>query len=149
MAIKSSILSTVNGFITAIITQAKVRSALSTLLDNFYPTPIYDTHSTTNVFTKTDTDFTYNFKVTKIGRSVHLSGLLRNVTASSIGNQNIVTITLSEYYPYSFATDQIIQAHSSSGAIVNLAITGTTIYIVGVCPPNVDFYFNGNYSTLN
>jgi hypothetical protein len=149
MAIKSSILTTVNGFITAIITQAKVRSALSTLLDNFYPTPISDTHSTTNVFTKTDTDFTYNFKVTKIGRGVNLSGSLRNVTASSIGSQNMASITTSEFLPYSFGSDQTIQAFSLSGQIINLAISSTTIYIVGTCPPNVDFYFNGNYSTLN
>ena len=50
MAIKSSITSTINGFITAIITQTKLRSALSTLLDNFYPTVIYYTNSTTTVF---------------------------------------------------------------------------------------------------
>lgn len=145
MAIKSTITSTINSFITAIITQTKLRNALSTLLDNFYPTPVYDTQATTNVFTKVDNDFTYNIKVAKIGRVVHINGWFENITGSALGSQNIVTITDSEYLPYVFAERQAIQAFSESGQVVTLGISGSSILVTSTTPSAVEFYFNGTY----
>jgi hypothetical protein len=48
MATKANLLSTINGFITAVITQAKHRSSMSTVVDEIYPT-VYIEDETTNV----------------------------------------------------------------------------------------------------
>lgn len=131
------------------ITASEHRAVEGAFVDELYPTPIYDTQATTNVFTKIDNDYTYNFKIAKQGSVVNLSGSLGQSTGGTIGNQNIVTITDTDYLPYAFATDQIIQAFSTSGQVVNLSITGSTIYIVGNTPNNVTFYFNGTYQTVS
>jgi len=147
MAIKSSILSTVNGFITSIITQAKVRSALSTLLDNFYPTVLYDTDATTNVFTKTDTDFEYSFKIAKVGRVVNIDGYIENVTASSISDQPIASITNTEYTLATGIDNYNIVATSLSGLVVFVSLRTNSISVFGTIPKDVKFYFNGCYTT--
>jgi hypothetical protein len=147
MAIKSSILSTVNGFITAIITQAKVRSALSTLLDNFYPTVLYDNQTTTNVFTKTDDDFEYSFKIAKVGRVVHIDGYIENVTASSISDQPIASITNTEYTLATGIDNYNIVATSLSGLVVFVSLRTNSISVFGTIPKDVKFYFNGCYTT--
>lgn len=145
MATKSNILSTVNGFITAIITQLKLRNGFSTIVDNIYPTPIYDTQATTNVYTKAGENFTYNIKIAKIGRVVHINGWFENITPSALGSQNLVTITDSEFLPFVFAQRQSIQAISTSGQVVTLGISGNTIRITTTTPSEVEFYFNGTY----
>ena len=146
MAIKSSITSAVNGFITAIITQTKLRSALSTLLDNFYPTVIYDTNSTTTVFTKADNDFIYDIKVAKVGRLVNICGSFTNDTESAISNQKLADITATEYQTDSLVVNHYVPAISTSGLTIFLSLVGTSIEIVGTAPKDVQFFFNGNYT---
>lgn len=145
MAIKSTITSTINGFITAIITQAKVRSAFSTLLDNIYPTPTYETQATNVIYTKAGENFTYDIKIAKIGRVVHINGRFENITGGALSVQNLVTITDAEYLPFVFTQRQTIQAFSESGQVVNLAISGSSISVATTTPTNVQFYFNGSY----
>jgi hypothetical protein len=147
MAIKSSILSTVNGFITSIVSVSKVRSALSTLLDNFYPTVLYDTDATTNVFTKTDTDFEYSFKIAKVGRVVNIDGYIENVTASSISDQPIASITNTEYTLATGIYNYNIVATSLSGLVVFVSLRTNSISVFGTIPKDVKFYFNGCYTT--
>jgi len=147
MAIKSSILTTVNGFITAIITQAKVRSALSTLLDNFYPTVVIDTQATTTIFTKADTDFTYDIKTSKVGRNVNICGSLKNVTGSVVSDQKLADITSTEYQTDPLILNHYIPAFSVGGQMIFLSLTGTDLDIVGTVPDDTDFYFNGTYTT--
>jgi hypothetical protein len=147
MAIKTSILSTVNGFITSIITQAKVRSALSTLLDNFYPTVVIDTQDTTTIFTKADTDFDYDIKTAKIGRLVNICGSIRNVTDSAISDQKLADITNTEYRTDALTLNHYVLGVSDSGQSIFLSLTGNSIDIVGVAPADMVFYFNGCYTS--
>lgn len=146
MAIKSAITTTINGFITAIITQAKVRSALSTLLDNLYPTVVIDTQATTTIFTKTDTDFNYDIKTAKVGRLVNICGSFENVSGVTKSDQSIMSITNTEYRTDALVLNHYILAVSDSGLIVKLSLTGSNIDLVGVAPTGVKFYFNGNYT---
>jgi hypothetical protein len=147
MAIKSSILSTVNGFITAIVSVSKVRSALSTLLDNFYPTVLYDNQTTTNVITKVDDDFEYSFKIAKVGRVVHIDGYIENVTASSISGQPIASITNTEYTLATGINNYNIVATSLSGLVVFVSLRTNSISVFGNIPIDTKFYFNGCYTT--
>jgi len=132
---------------TAIITQAKVRSALSTLLDNFYPTVITDDQDTTTVFTKTDTDFEYEIKLSKVGRLVSLSGYIENITDISIADQPIATITNTEFVLETGITNYLIPAITLDGLIVFVSLRTNTISLAGTVPPNTKYYFNGSYNT--
>ena len=147
MATKANIISTVNGFITAIITQAKLRSGFSTVVDNIYPTVITDTQDTTTVLTKTDTDFEYEFKICKVGRLVHLSGYIENVTESAITDQPIASITNTEFVLQTGIENYNIPAVSLSGLTVFVSLRTNSISVFGTIPKNVKFYFNGCYNT--
>ncbi len=148
MATKSSILSTINGFITSIVTVLKVRSAFSTLLDNIYPTVVIDIESTTNIFTKVNTDFIYDIKTSKVGRNVNICGSFTNDTESAISDVSIVNITTLEYVVATNVLNHRIPAISESGLIVFLGVTlsGTALELIGTAPKDVKFYFNGTYT---
>lgn len=100
MAIKTSITSTINGFITAIVTVAKLRSAFDTLLNNVYPTPLVDTHLTTNVITAFGSNYEYELTFTKIGRLVHVNGYITNVSGLILDIEDIATISNTEFRPF-------------------------------------------------
>lgn len=147
MATKANIISTVNGFITAIITQAKLRSGFSTVVDNLYPTVITDTQDTTTVLTKTDTDFEYDIKIAKVGSVVNIDGYIENVTASSISDQPIATITNTEYTLATGIENYNIVATSLSGLVVFVSLRTNSISVFGNIPIDTKFYFNGHYTT--
>lgn len=101
MATKTSITSAINGFITAIVTVTKVRSAFDTLLNNLYPTPISDTQLTTNVVTKVGTKIAYNLQFSKVGRNIHISGTIKNVSGPILELvEDILEVTNAEFKPY-------------------------------------------------
>lgn len=148
MATKSSITSTINGFITSLVSVTKVRSAFSTLLDNVYPTVVIDIESTSTIFTKVNDDFIYDIKTSKIGRNVNICGSFTNDTESAISDVSIVNITTPEYVVATNVLNHRIPAISESGLIVFLAVTlnGTALELIGTAPKDVKFYFNGNYT---
>ena len=146
MAIKSSITSTINGFITAIVTVAKTRSAFATLIDNVYPTPIVDTHLTTNILTSINANFTYNLTFTKIGRMVHVNGTITSVSGS-MTVEDIASITTSEFLPYSYYSFDFTTSISNSQCDFNITSYGITI--VSSLGAGESVFFNASYPTLN
>ena len=147
MAIKSSITSTINGFITVIVTVAKTRSAFSTLLDNVYPTPITDTHLTTNVVTSINSNFTYDLTFTKIGRMVHVNGRITSISGSSMFVEDIASITTSEFLPYSGYSFSFTTSISNSKCNFNINSDGITL--ASSLGAGESVYFNVSYPTLN
>ena len=146
MATKANLISAINTFLTAVINPTKHRSSMSTLVDNIYPTVIYDTNSTTTVFTKADNDFIYDIKVAKVGRLVNICGSFTNDTESAISNQKLADITATEYQTDSLVVNHYVPAISTSGLTIFLSLVGTSIEIVGTAPKDVQFFFNGNYT---
>lgn len=146
MATKANLISAINTFLTAVINPTKHRSSMSTLVDNIYPTVIYDTNSTTTVFTKADNDFIYHIKVAKVGRLVNICGSFTNDTEGAISNQKMADITATEYQTDSLVVNHYIPAISESGLTIFLSLVGTSIEIVGTAPKDVEFFFNGNYT---
>ena len=147
MATKTGLIATINGFLTAIITQAKVRSSASAIVDEIYPKVLTDTHlGTTNVITRVNTNYNYRFKFSKSGRNIAVNGSISNATASSIGSFTFANITTAEYS----ATPSVnLMGVSDSGQVIRLTINGTTVSYVGTMPPNTTFYFNGIYHAQN
>lgn len=148
MATKANLISAVNSFITAIINPTKHRNSMLEVIDNIYPTVVIDIESTTNIFTKVNTDFIYDIKTSKIGRNVNICGSFTNDTESAISDVSIVNITTPEYVVATNVLNHRIPAISESGLIVFLGVTlsGTALELIGTAPKDVKFYFNGTYT---
>ena len=150
MAIKSAITTTVNGFITAIITQAKLRSGLSTLLDNFYPTPVNDSFATETYTTKgSNANVIYSIRLSKVGRQVNIIGTISN-TGSSVINPGYVVFTWksNEFYP---ETTNVYPNVYSTGALsfkMLLNQSGITVGFSGL-PAGMTVNFNTTYNSLD
>lgn len=128
MATKTNITSAINGFITAIVTVTKVRSAFDTLLNNVYPTPISDTQLTTNVVTKIGTKFTYNLQFSKVGRNIHIYGSITNVSGSVLNSvEDILEVTNAEFEPYTTYT----LIGSTTNGNVQLSFSSDALTLVG------------------
>jgi hypothetical protein len=99
MATKTGILATINSFLTAIITQAKVRSASSTIVDEIYSVGVSDSNVTETYTTKNGTNVTYRITIKKQGNEVTIKGNLTNTTASALPVQSIFTFKDTEFKP--------------------------------------------------
>ena len=146
MATKTNITSAINGFITAIVTVTKVRSAFDTLLNNVYPTPISDTQLTTNVVTKIGTKFTYNLQFSKVGRNIHIYGSITNVSGSILGSlEEILEVTNAEFEPY---TSYYIIGSNTNGN-VSLSFSSQALTLVGSMGAGETIIINQTYQALN
>jgi len=146
MATKTSITSTINGFITAIVTVTKVRNAFDTLLNNIYPTPILDTQATTNVATSLSANFEYSLQFTKTGRNIHVYGTIQNVSGSILGGvEDVLEITTAEFDPYTTYT--LIGSNSNGNVEFSLNVDALTL----VSSIGVDeiVVINQTYQSLN
>jgi hypothetical protein len=104
MATKAGILSTINGFITSVITQAKHRSSMSTVVDEIYPNNVTDTHLTE----------TYT---TKSGNIAHVKGTITNVTGLFLTPQNIFLWKSNEFRPKSAVNELLFTARNSTDSV--------------------------------
>lgn len=146
MATKTSITSAINGFITAIVTVTKVRSAFDTLLNNVYPTPISDTQLTTNIVTKIGTKFTYNLQFSKVGRNIHIYGSITNISGSILSSvEDILKITNSEFEPY---TNYTLIGSNSNGN-VELYFNSDALTLVSSIGVGETIFINQTYQSLN
>lgn len=111
MATKTNLISAINTQLTAIITQAKVRLAMSLLTDELYPTIVSETDLTSNTITtknSVNTDLHYDIAIIKQGRNVSIKGNVTNASGSIVSNgtnEEFFEITLAEYLPASLSFD--------------------------------------------
>ena len=146
MATKANLITAVNTFLSSVISITKHRNSMLEVINNVYPTVVYDTNSTNTIFTKADDDFIYDIKTAKAGRLVNICGSFTNDTESAISNQKLVDITNTEYRTDALVVNHRIPAISESGLIIFLSLVGNSIEIVGTAPKDVKFFFNGNYT---
>ncbi len=146
MATKTSITSAINGFITAIVTVTKVRSAFDTLLNNVYPTPISDTQLTTNVVTKIGNNFAYNLQFTKTGRNIHICGSITNISGSILNSvEDILEVTNPEFEPY---TNYTLIGSNSNGNI-ELSFNSNALTLTTSMGVGERIIINQTYQSLN
>lgn len=151
MATKSGIISTVNGFITAVITQLKVRNAFLDVINNLYPTTI--TESYTNLATTvTNTAIIANHYYTtywkKQGNVVHIKGKFTNKTGSSVSNEDWFTIPVAEYLPFATVLN-FYGVSETDGRNIKFKISGTTIIAVSLISNNESVIVDFTYFTQN
>ena len=111
MATKTNLISAINAQLTALITQAKVRLAMSLLTDELYPTIVSETDLTTNTITtknSVNTDLHYDIAIIKQGRNVSIKGYVTNASSVIVSygaDDEFLEITLAEYLPASLSFD--------------------------------------------
>ena len=104
MANKATILSNINGFLTAVITQAKVRSASLEVVNELYSNAVSDNQTTETYTTKAGTALNYSFTLKKSGNEVMIKGTITNNGFSVLSSQNVCTWKDTEYKPKSGLT---------------------------------------------
>lgn len=140
---KASLISTINGFITAIVSVTKVRNAYLELINIFFSTTIVKSN------TPASNQFTYNLKFNKKGNMVHCSGFIKNDYAIIKGNEIIFTQTDSELY---CKTGQDTTAYgmnstSLSNQSVMINFNNANIYLNGAFQVGAIIYINASYQT--
>lgn len=145
MATKANWLSTVNGFITAVITQAKLRSAFSTTADEMYPTVVTDDYVSQTYTTNGATVLRYNITIHKSGNSCHIKGIITNPqTNVSIGggNLSIFTWKSNQYKPKAGVNSFAFKAMSGPALEVNFFLDDAGLWINGAVPANTAVSFD-------
>jgi len=139
MATKSALTTAINGFITAVITQAKVRSAFLELINVLFQTTVNDELTTgSNVFWR---DLNYK----KHGNVTFLDGYITNKYAVPKTSLNIVAIPNSELYAKT-GQDAIFFAFTDvNGTPVMLSVSAGNIYLFGTLAPNQKIRINAHY----
>jgi len=101
MATKANLITSINGFLTSVVTILKHRDSMLEVVNELYPTTIEDVYSslteTTTITSKFTTGFYYTLDFKKVGNTVFVNGFVRNSTGS-IFSGVILTLTNSEYY---------------------------------------------------
>lgn len=140
---KASLISTINGFITAIVSVTKVRNAYLELINIFFSTTIVKSN------TSAPNQFTYNLKFNKKGNMVHCSGFIKNDYAIIKGNEIIFTQTDSELYCKTGqdTTAYGMNATALSNQSVMINFNNANIYLNGAFQVGAIIYINASYQT--
>lgn len=92
MANKTTLTSAINGFITAVVSVAKVRNAFLELIDTFFSTTIVKSNAVAV------DQYTYELKFNKRGNKVHVTGFIRNDYSIAVSFTNIFVNDVSELF---------------------------------------------------
>ena len=149
---KDNLITSINNFITAVVTVAKTRSAFADIVNEIYSPTILDDETTTNVFQRgtIQTKFDYTFTLKKRGNIVFISGrVANNSTTTSNALLFLTEIIDPEFYPS--VNQNIIGISNNSERIVLTALntpdfkgfSGNLVFI----PASGSFNFNGFYFT--
>lgn len=146
MATKSEILSTINGFLTAIITQAKVRSASATIVDELYPTVVTDSVDNETYTTKAGANLDYSITIHKSGNVCHIKGTVINNQTYSLDAQNIFTWKDTPFKPKASVNNFTFRAIFGTSNNINLFLSDaglnltSSINALGSYSFNYQFY---------
>jgi hypothetical protein len=130
------------------ITATEHRAVLTSVLNNLYPTPLVDTHLTTNVITAFGSNFEYELAFTKVGRLVHVVGSITNVSGLILDIQDIATITNAEFNPITTIIP-VLQGHNSSGQTINIQVETGQLVLASTFGVATVFFINQSYPVIN
>jgi len=138
---KASLISTINGFITAVIDVTKHRNSMLELINTFFSTTI------TKSNTAGANQFTYNLKFNKKGNMVHCSGFVKNDYSIIKGNENIFVQTDTELYAKTGqdTTAYGMNSTSLSSQSTMLIFNNANIYLNGAFQVGAIIYINASY----
>jgi hypothetical protein len=128
---KTTLISTINGFITAVMGTIKHRNSMLPLVDEMFPTKLNQTISTGAI--------TCNLDYKKCGNEARVSGSITNNTSSLIGD-GLIEIPDPIYYAKTGT-----QTRSQLNNGITLQISDTDINLFGVLGANETIYINESY----
>jgi hypothetical protein len=128
---KTTLISTINGFITAVVSVAKVRNAYLEIINALFPTKLNQTISTGDIIC--------NLDYKKCGNEARVSGSITNNTSSLIGD-GLIEIPNSIYYAKTGT-----QTRSQLNNGITLQISDTDINLFGVLGANETIFINESY----
>lgn len=148
MANKTTITNLINSNLadSSTILASEHRAVEIALLDAIYPTPLVDTHLTTNVVTAVGSNFEYELTFTKVGRLVQVNGFIVNVSGSILDIEDIATISNTEYNPFDTF---VLQGHNSSGQTLNIQVETGQIVLTSTFGVGATFFINQSYPVIN
>lgn len=133
MATKAGLLATINGFITAIITQAKHRSSMSAVVDEIYPISITDNHTSQTYTNKIDSRLQYEIIIIKSGNIAHISGYVTNNSAGWVQGVYVFTFKENQFKPKSGLNNLNFQVNGATNNI-QLNISSLGLFVNSVNP---------------
>lgn len=142
MATKTGLISTINGFLTAIITQAKVRSSASAIVDEIYPNSVTDSQATETYTTKVGSGINYSIRIVKSGNVAYISGTIRNTTSGILPSQNVFLWKSNDFKPKSGVNDLIFKAFNGSNPI-DLFLSNNVLFLQSsILPTSTSYSFD-------
>lgn len=144
MATKTGLISTINGFLTAIITQAKVRSSASSVVDEIYPDSVTDSQATETYTTKAGSVINYSIRIVKSGNIAHIKGEIRNTTTGILPSQNVFLWKSNEFRPKSGINDVSFDAYNANNnSTTRLFLSNNVLFISSsIIPSSTNFVFD-------
>ena len=152
MATKSTIQTLINTNLAdaSNITASEHRAVENSLLNELYPTAIYETQATTNTITAknpTIANLNYNISIVKQGRLVTISGILFNNTSSIISDSEyFFEIINSEYFPDTTRPNIIYRLGNNKQLLFNTTLKRFGIFGAAAASQNE---FQITYLTAN
>jgi len=145
---KSSLISTINGYITATVTVAKVRNAYLELINVFYSTVKNElaTAGTPNgantITTTTNPATTYNLDFKKEGNKVFISGTIINDSALALTSGSVLFTFSDASYTLKTGTYQYFDIFNYKGTKGTLRIDGSSVKCFSSLPSGIPFNIN-------
>lgn len=147
---KSTIISNINGFITAVITQLKHRNSMLELVNNLWSTVYNDTKIGTSLTplsatTPLVTTIDYDLVLNRTGNKVAFVGWLYNSGSPAVGGTDICTIDIADLEAKSILSSFIATApYTGQTCLITFTdkLTISSSLAVGQY-----FYFSGTYFT--
>lgn len=148
---KTTILANINGFITAVITQLKVRNSLLELVNNLWSTTVTNTKSTSSltplsITTPLQADINYELVVKRSGNIVHFTGYIMNNASTPFAPfTDICNITDANYQAKAVLSTAVgISPFTGQNILLDFS---TKLRCTSSIPAFSTFYFNGSYFT--
>lgn len=152
MATKTGIIASINGFITAVITQLKVRNAYLELVNEMYRETTTESYSNiadnTPLTTPNGTTHYYSFKVDKIGNKVFFDGTLTNKTGSTTTNSEYLEVNATEFLQNADIVT-FYGVNTTTGLPIKCTFSSNILTVVGALANNHTVQFQLKYTTNN
>lgn len=136
---KASLITTINGFITAVIDVTKHRNSMLELINTFFSTTIVKSN------TQAPNQFTYNLKFNKKGNMVTCVGFIQNSYATIRGNEIIFTQTDSELFAKTGQDTIAVGVLEPNGTNCIVSFATSSIYLVDSIPSGARLNINASY----
>jgi hypothetical protein len=152
MATKSTIQTLINTNLAdaSNITASEHRAVENSLLNELYPTAIYETQATTNTITAKNTTITnldYQISIVKQGRLVTITGILWNNTSAIVSDTDyFFEIINTEYFPDTTRPTIFYRLGNNKQLLFRTTLKRFGIYSAGVGTQNE---FQITYLTAN